>query len=140
MVSALFSLPHQVVTTVGASDADVTNDGFTFWLDSSGLGKFSLDQTSGVLTVAGQLDRRVATSYNLTVHVSDYGAPPRFAQATVTVDIEDSNTGPLFLDTSGVRTSQFDFNVTEDAPVGELLGVLRAFDPDSGSSGDLSYT
>ncbi|GFS06770.1 protocadherin-16 [Elysia marginata] len=142
--SSVFSVPENsesgaVVATIGATDPDISNRGFTFWLGNGGQGKFSLDQTSGVLTVSGRLDRRVATSYNLTLHASDYGAPPRIVQATVSVAVEDSNTGPVFLNSQGDRTSQFEFNVTEDAPVGKLLGILRAFDPDTGSSGDLSF-
>ncbi|RUS71565.1 hypothetical protein EGW08_020673 [Elysia chlorotica] len=122
---SVFTVPENissgsVVTTIGASDADVSNDGFTFWLGNGGQGKFSLDQESGTLTVSGQLDRRFATSYNLTVHVSDHGAPPRLAQARISVDVLDSNTGPVFLDSRGDRTSQFLFNVTEDAHRGTV--------------------
>ncbi|GFN83178.1 protocadherin fat [Plakobranchus ocellatus] len=132
--------PGTLVVIVGATDIDITNSGFTFWLGAGGQGKFDMDQSTGVIMTSDLLDRRVASDYNLTVHASDFGSPPRIVQVTFSVVVEDSNTGPVFLDHLGGQTSEFQFNVPEDLKVGEFLGSLRAFDPDTGSSGELSYS
>ena len=48
-------------TTVGitasASDADATNNTITYSLDDNDGGRFSIDSNTGVVTVAGAIDR-----------------------------------------------------------------------------------
>ncbi len=60
-------------TTVGitaqASDPDGT-DSVTYSLDDNAGGRFTINSTTGVVTVAGSLDRETAATYNITVRAT----------------------------------------------------------------------
>ncbi|KAK7465106.1 hypothetical protein BaRGS_00037727, partial [Batillaria attramentaria] len=128
------------VLNVTASDADVTTSDFTFWLDNS-AGKFTIDRVSGDITTDGTFDRRIQREYDVDVWVSDNSPPPKYNSTTLHVVITDSNTAPIFLDsTTNASTTSYSFRVSENASVGSTVGRLRAFDADSGSSGELRYS
>ena len=65
-----------VGTTVGitaaAADADATTNAITYSLQDNDGGRFAIDSSSGVVTVAGAIDReaRCAASRNITVRAT----------------------------------------------------------------------
>ncbi|XP_012946080.1 protocadherin Fat 1, partial [Aplysia californica] len=128
----------EVVTALGATDRDVTNQGFTFWLSDGGQGKFRLNDTTGLLEVSGHLDRRLTQTYQLTVAVSDHGQPPRHSWDQLQVEVESSNSRPEFV--GDLRPLTASINVSESLPLGALLITLAASDPDLGSSGQLTFS
>ncbi|KAH9505281.1 hypothetical protein Btru_059135 [Bulinus truncatus] len=133
--------PGQDVLTVSATDKDISNSGFTFYIETGTDGKFQLHPSTGVITTAGQFDRRQKTVYNFSVNVIDHGSPSRAASQLLVVNIVDSNTAPVFVNNMTTRfpVANYSFNVPEDTPVGSQIGPLYAYDPDFGSSGQLKY-
>ncbi len=62
-----------VGVTALASDADATNNTITYTLDDDAGGRFTIDGSTGVVTVADGtlLDREAAASHNITVRASN---------------------------------------------------------------------
>ena len=58
-----------VGVTAFADDLDAT-DTVSYSLDDNAGGLFSIDSTTGVVTVAGAIDRETAASYNITVRAT----------------------------------------------------------------------
>ena len=58
--------------TATASDADATTNTITYSLDDNAGGRFAIDGSTGVVTVADGtlLDREVAASHNITVRAT----------------------------------------------------------------------
>lgn len=123
-----------------ATDLDRSNDGFTFFLVNGTDGRFIIDRSSGAVTTAGVFDRSEKRTFNVNVWVSDHGTPPRYDSTTLVVNIVDSNRAPEFVDAQNHTTFEFVFEVNEDLGIGSLVGSLHARDPDSGSSGRLSFS
>ncbi|XP_067672062.1 protocadherin Fat 4-like [Haliotis asinina] len=123
----------QVIADVNASDADVSNSGFTYWLTRTD-GKFAINASTGVLIVDEEFDRSVQDNYNIGIHVSDHGIPPKFSDDSLTVVIIDSNNAPVF------NKTEFTFSVFENASIDAMVGKLAAYDVDRGSSGDIRYS
>ncbi|KAK2159160.1 hypothetical protein LSH36_157g04090 [Paralvinella palmiformis] len=119
---------------VTAKDDDVTetNNRIIYLLRSGGFGKFSVDFETGNITVADKLDRepRVGT-YRLQIDALDGGLPRRKNTTLVTVDVL-TNRRPV------VSESSAKMAVDENVPVGTLVGILDAYDPD-GESSSLKY-
>ena len=63
----------RVGITAFASDADATTNTITYSLDSSAGGRFAINATTGVVTVANGtlLDREAAASHNITVRATE---------------------------------------------------------------------
>ncbi|XP_076439780.1 protocadherin Fat 4-like [Babylonia areolata] len=129
------------VMTVTARDRDVTHRrSFLFYFGASPSGKFAINSSSGEITVAAPFDRRLQKDYDVTVTVSDNSAPPKMNSTTLHVVITDSNSAPVFVDASGSSVALYSFNISEEEPVGSVVGRVTAQDPDTGSSGQVRYT
>ncbi|XP_067654380.1 cadherin-23-like [Haliotis asinina] len=126
------SLGH-VITTFGASDDDLGEDGrVTFSIVSitgaSGTtapGSFSIDASTGDLMVASELDTDSGTngeaSYTIVVKASDNGATPRSVEGTIAVSLDNVNdNAPVFDET------EYRANVSEDAVVDTPVITLNA--------------
>ena len=121
-----------IIFEAKATDKDRTNQGFTYWLTNA-EGKFEIDSVNGGISVADYFDRSVEDAYNITVHVSDHGIPPKFSEKHLAVSIEDSNNAPVFWNTPYV------FNVPENTALHTVVGAVYANDSDRGSSGTVEY-
>src|SRR5947207_11839801 len=55
-----------VGVTAFASDADATTNAVSYSLTDNAGGKFAIDATTGVVTVAGAIDREAGTSTHIT--------------------------------------------------------------------------
>ena len=80
-----------VGTTVGvtafASDADATTNGVTYSLDDGSTGQFAIDGSSGLVTVAGSIDREAGATRTINVRAtSDDGS---FSTKDFTIAIND---------------------------------------------------
>ncbi|MEM9003636.1 MAG: cadherin domain-containing protein, partial [Cyanobacteria bacterium P01_F01_bin.86] len=92
-----------VVGTISATDADV-GDTLTFSIISGNDNEaFAIDPTSGQITVANSdaIDAETQPQFELEVQVTDDGSPFGVDTATVTIDIEEVNEAPIFLDAPG---------------------------------------
>ena len=103
--------------TAWAVDPDGT-DTVSYTLDAHAGGRFAIDATTGVVMVAGAIDRELAGSYDITVRAtSSDGSFTTQAFTIVLGDVDDWDVGPV-IDTDLVPNT-----VAEDAELGTLIGI-----------------
>ena len=120
------------VGTVTATDPD-NGQTLTYTILSGNTGNaFSLNSTTGVLTVATSeaIDYETNPTFGLTVQVQDDGAGNLTSQATVTVNLTDVNESPEIQNQS--------YSIAENSSNGTQVGTVTATDPDNGQT--LTYT
>ncbi|XP_053598514.1 fat-like cadherin-related tumor suppressor homolog isoform X2 [Microplitis demolitor] len=96
--------------------------------------KFNINNQTGVITIAEQLDYERARDYFLTIQAIDAGIPPLSNYATVNITVSDCNDNAPIFNQLSYRAS-----VREDAPVDEQVTQVFASDLDSSESGEVSY-
>ena len=125
-------LVSELLVTVGASDNDSgINREVVFSLDPPNS-QFSLNSTSGELTVAATLDRESIAGYNLTVVATDRGSPPLSSNVTVRITVLDINDNAPRFD-----QSEYTIHIPEDFAVDSVVTTerVRATDPDARENG-----
>ncbi|KAJ8302066.1 hypothetical protein KUTeg_021053 [Tegillarca granosa] len=96
---------------------------------------FSINPTSGQITVNAALSATVRDSYVISVQASDGGVPSKTVTVDVIITVNDINDNtPTFGQTL------FNLQVTESAPVGQVLYQFTANDADKGSNALITYT
>lgn len=126
------------VAQLSASDADEgDNAKITFSLAGGDSSDLKLDPNTGLLTVSGLLDRERRDFYEVTVVARDGSAngPGLTSKALVRVRILDVNdVAPRF-----ARPWQV-VKIREDMPVGAVVALVQATDPDLGLGGVVRYS
>ncbi|XP_049442371.1 protocadherin-12-like [Epinephelus fuscoguttatus] len=129
---------------------------------------FSINPTSGVISVQRPLDYEESRSYSFMVEAVDQGHPPLTSTASVQIDIQDVNDNypvikepkprkgvaslsvPVNTDKGEIVTELGNDTEEDSTPspinhlvreglVGFLASTIKAEDPDSGLNGQLSY-
>ena len=115
------------VSTVSATDADSGSNGEIRYSITAGNAQnsFAIDDTSGEVTVNGDIDRETITSFSLTVRARDLGSPQQSSFATVNVEVNDKNDNPPDFDSNSYIASLW-----EDTQLGFDILTVFAFDPD----------
>ena len=124
------------VATVSASDLDSTSNGeirYSFENPDT-LQYFSIDNTTGVIRTASELNREEQQSYTLTVLATDAGDMPLTGSTTVDVSVLDINDN-----TPSFSESDYSASVFENIP-NVYIVTVNATDPDSGSNGSITYS
>ena len=122
------------VLTVLATDADADRNGALLYM-LSGTAVFGIDGSSGEITTLAPLDRELETEHRFTVTASDGGEPGMTSSTQVVVTVVDVNdNSPAF------QQGAYAELVTENTPVGQLVGTVFASDPDSGSNAQIRYS
>uniref|UniRef100_A0A4W6CNV3 FAT atypical cadherin 3a n=1 Tax=Lates calcarifer TaxID=8187 RepID=A0A4W6CNV3_LATCA len=113
---------------VTANDDDAGRDGEIQYSirDGSGLGRFAIDEETGVIYTTDMLDRETKDSYWLTVYASDHGVVPQFATIEVFVQVEDVNDNAPLTSEPMYRPS-----VPENSPRDVSVIQIQAQDPDA---------
>ena len=109
-----------VVVTALASDADATNNTITYSLDDNAGGRFTIDSSTGVVTVADGtlLDREAAASHDITVRATSSDGSSNTAVMTINLNDVDE------FDVGAVSDSNANANsVDENAANGTVVGV-----------------
>ena len=142
-------LPYKVQVSEGSTvgtqlirvfttDADDGLNGDVFYTLSSGNeeSRFVIDEATGQITIARQLDRETMSRYQLTVVAHDAAITGRLsAITTVLVDILDENdNAPEFTQT---ESSIF---VKENTQINTKLMEFRASDADSGMNSEVFFS
>ena len=100
----------------------------------TGYRMFAIDQTTGAVKVAKELDYETRKHYQFTVKASDNGQSRRFAETLVYVTIHDVNdNAPQF------TKAQYHVKIAEDTDIGHEVLVVNATDPDEQTSGGITY-
>ncbi len=130
-----------VGTTVGitalASDADATNNTITYTLDDNAGGRFAIDGSTGVVTVADGtlLDREAAASHNITVRATS--SDGSFNTAGMTINLNDVDE----FDVGAVTDSNAAANaVDENAANGTVVGVTALASDADATNNTITYT
>jgi protocadherin Fat 4 len=124
------------VLTVTAMDLDLSThqDGRVEYsisgLDSS---LFTISRSSGLLQVAGDLDRETQETFSFTVTASDQGIPPMMATSPINVTLTDVD------DNSPVFTEQF-YHATHNQTDADSVLTVECTDPDAGSNAAVTYS
>ncbi|KAK3800494.1 hypothetical protein RRG08_043813, partial [Elysia crispata] len=122
--------------TAVASDSDSEKNGQLTY--SISAGPFSINPSTGAISVADSLDRETDTSYTVTVKAVDGGDTPRTGELTLTIDINDVNDV-----TPSCDKTLYSATVLETASGGETVATLVCTDDDddpAGLNNGLTYT
>lgn len=127
---------NSVVLRLHAADPDDGSNGRVTYAIESGNGNnaFKINANTGELAVAASIDRETTPLYNLRVRASDGGEPSLSTSITVKITVVDENdNAPKFTNPNAV------FNVTENAPKGTHVGVVKATDADVGNNAKIRF-
>ena len=120
--------------TVGTEVAQAMVNGGAMVLysleEGPGRDLFTIDPTSGVISVGGELDFEAQSSYNLTVVATSSLTNTLFDSAVLEVEVLDINEAPLFTNSCVPMCQLF---VEENEPNSTVLGTLTISDPDLSS-------
>ena len=106
-----------VGVTAFADDADGT-DTVSYSLDDDAGGLFTIDADTGIVTVAGGIDREAAASYDITVRATSSDTSSTTQTFTIAIgDVDEFDTGAVTDSDAAANT------VAEDATVGTAVGV-----------------
>lgn len=95
---------------------------------------FSINPTSGAVTLAQSLDYEVATAYSLAIVATDAGIPQRSALAMLFIEVIDVNDNtPVF------SQEEYFVEVSEGLSVGNSILQIEASDLDSGTNADITF-
>ncbi|XP_034459628.1 protocadherin Fat 3a isoform X6 [Hippoglossus hippoglossus] len=130
-LTALVKENDRIGTTllrVTANDDDTGRDGEIRYSirDGSGLGRFAIDEETGMIYTTDVLDRETKDSYWLTVYASDHGVIPQFTTIEVFVQVEDINDNAPLTSEPLYRPS-----VPENSPRDVSVIQIQAQDPDT---------
>ena len=114
---------------VNASDEDIgINARIEYQLNQQGDNVFTINHTTGEISLNKQLDYEIQTLYNLTVTATDFGSPTRLsATAIILVKVGNVNDNPPVF----VMTEE-EIKLSEDTENGTFIVSVSAIDPDGG--------
>ena len=115
--------------TVSATDED-SDDSVTFTLSGTGSTDFSINPSTGVVSLTRALDFETTPAYYLTIRAGDSNGGVGTTSLNVTV--VDQNDSPQFVSTP------YSVNIGENLPVGTT--VIRVFATDDDPSDTLTYS
>lgn len=129
-------------TTVGitasAFDADGSNNSIAYSLDNNANGRFSINGTTGVVTLADSslVDFETATSHSITVRATS--ADSSWQTADFTIEVSDTNEFAI----GAVSDSDGSANVVaENSAIGMVVGITAfATDPDASATVTYAFT
>ncbi|XP_054647394.1 protocadherin Fat 4 isoform X1 [Dunckerocampus dactyliophorus] len=122
---------------VSASDVDENKNGLVHYRIAEGNeeGQFSIESSSGQVTLVGKLDYESTSSYSLKIIAVDAGSVPLSSSCMLSISILDENdNSPTF------PKSSLSVDVLENMRIGELVASVTATDADSGQNADITYS
>lgn len=123
------------IVRLRANDRDEgVNSELTFHLETDSE-EFHIEASTGLLTVCGNLDRERTDAYQLKARVVD-GSPDNPLSSTTVVNIrvlDVNDNAPFF------SLKQYWVKVREDLPLGVVVIVMVASDPDLDEGGKITY-
>ena len=127
-----------VGTTVGvtafASDTDGT-DTVTYSLSDNAGGRFAIDANTGVVTVAGAIDREAASSYDIEVTATSTDGST--STQTYTINVNDIDEFDVTTPTDSNGTAN---DVSENAANGTAVGITASASDGDATNSSVTYT
>uniref|UniRef100_A0A182Y7D4 Cadherin domain-containing protein n=1 Tax=Anopheles stephensi TaxID=30069 RepID=A0A182Y7D4_ANOST len=124
-----------IVERLQAIDLDTgINAEIRYRIQQGSFDDFTIDNTTGVVSIARKLDFDRRNTYQMEIVASDSGTPSLSGTTMLTVSIINSNDKAPYFTPTTQRAE-----VSEDAPIGTLVHTLVAVDPDVASSESLDY-
>ncbi|CAH1794571.1 unnamed protein product [Owenia fusiformis] len=128
------------VTTVEAVDKDSGNFGTVWYLITGHEEKFTIHNETGVITVAGELDRETKADYTISVEARDSPDSPeneqRITSRTMMIRLRDVNDFTPKFAKSNYNAS----SVAENAATGTQVITITAIDLDEGENARIVYS
>uniref|UniRef100_A0A9J7YAP4 FAT atypical cadherin 1b n=1 Tax=Cyprinus carpio carpio TaxID=630221 RepID=A0A9J7YAP4_CYPCA len=116
--------PGAYVARLEAFDADIGMNGkIRYTFEDSAGGLFSIEESSGIISLERSLDRQTKATHVLRVRATDHGSPHRLSSlSSVVVTVLDANDHPL-----AFEHREYVSTVPEDVAIGtKLLNVFAA--------------
>ena len=128
---------HDVVLDVHATDKDEGTNGEVFYYlkDPTVLETFHLDNSTGVISIANELDYEKRRSYEFNIYAKDRGKPALHSSASVNIVVRDVNDNAPYFEPEEYRV-----NISELSRVGTVVTFVTAIDPDKRSDISLNYS
>nr|XP_012135515.1 PREDICTED: cadherin-87A isoform X2 [Megachile rotundata] len=124
-----------IVEEVTATDADTgINAELIYRIQKGAFDDFTINETTGVVTVFRKLDYDNKNTYHIEVIALDKGTPSLTGTTTLMINVENSNDKAPYFTPETQRAE-----VTEDTPIGTVFTTLKATDPDSASLEALNF-
>ncbi|KAG9479109.1 hypothetical protein GDO78_012655 [Eleutherodactylus coqui] len=123
------------IGTVTAHDPDSSNSPVRYSIDrNTDLERyFNIDANSGLITIAKPLDRETNAVHNITVLAIESQNPAQIGKGYVAISILDIN------DNAPEFAMEYETNVCENAPPGQVIQEISAVDKDEPSNGHWFY-
>uniref|UniRef100_A0A8B9SYJ8 Protocadherin-19 n=1 Tax=Anas platyrhynchos TaxID=8839 RepID=A0A8B9SYJ8_ANAPL len=126
------------VIRLNASDPDEGTNGqvlysFHSYVSERARELFQIDPQSGLITVSGAIDYEEGHVYELDVQAKDLGPNSIPAHCKVTISVQDANDNPPLINLLSVNSELVE--VSENAPPGYVIALVRVSDRDSGANG-----
>ncbi|XP_071951339.1 protocadherin Fat 4-like [Antedon mediterranea] len=129
------SLPV-IINQISATDLDSnSNSQLTYSLVGSyDSALFTIDPSTGYISIEQALDRETTETYSLTVTARDAGSPSLTGTSTVNIIVGDENdNSPVF------DPNTYTVTVDENVQIGEDVLLVSATDADVGDNGNIRY-
>ncbi|XP_076686160.1 cadherin 87A isoform X2 [Andrena cerasifolii] len=124
-----------VVEEVTATDADTgINAELIYRIQKGAFDDFTINETTGAVTVFRKLDYDNKNTYHVEVIALDKGTPSLTGTTTLMINVENSNDKSPYFTPETQRAE-----VTEDTPIGTVFTTLKATDPDSANLEALNF-
>ncbi|XP_039670066.1 protocadherin gamma-A2-like [Perca fluviatilis] len=128
--------PGTVLTMMNVQDPDSDENGKVHCVLDENI-HFTIMSTSNdvfTLVTEGELDREIASQYNITVTCSDEGVPSLSSSVTLTLQISDVNdNAPVF------ERSSYEAYIVENNTPGLSIFTVKARDADWNQNARVSY-
>nr|XP_006001093.1 PREDICTED: protocadherin Fat 1 isoform X1 [Latimeria chalumnae]XP_014346958.1 PREDICTED: protocadherin Fat 1 isoform X1 [Latimeria chalumnae] len=126
-----------LLTRVQATDADAgLNRKVRYSLVDSALAHFSIDESSGIISLEKSLDRELQALYILTVMATDHGAPQTLSSTCkVEVSVLDINDNPPVFE-----HREYIATVSEDISTGTEILQVYAASRDIEANAEITYS
>ncbi|XP_043830142.1 protocadherin-19 isoform X5 [Dromiciops gliroides] len=126
------------VIQLNATDPDEGTNGevvysFYGFINEKARGLFQIDPHSGLISVSGAIDYEQGRVYELDVQAKDLGPNSIPAHCKVTVNVLDVNDNAPVINLLSVNSELVE--VSESAPPGYVIALVRVSDRDSGVNG-----
>lgn len=128
---------EELVLQLEASDRDSGDNGRLSFVIESGndLDTFSLNFSTGALTLSAALDYETVTSYTLRVVASDFGVVALSSDVQVYIVVVDENDNPPVFD-----MDTYEAEIHEHSAEHTFIVEVRAVDADTGSNAEIRFT